>query len=82
MLLVPQAAGRVVRLKRVLAIAVLVLGVTGLSVAAAVPASAIPIRAENKINLDPPNDEQYCARINVTIFGNAIGTGADFVCIP
>ena len=69
-------------MRKALAVVALVFGIIGLSAAVAQPASAIPIRVENKINMDPPNDEQYCARVNVTLFGNRIGTGPDYICIP
>jgi hypothetical protein len=68
--------------KKLLVVVALVLGTIGGSVAFAPSASAVPIDIGGGITGDPPNDEQLCIRVNVTIFGNHIGTGAEFICIP
>lgn len=54
----------------------------GLTAVAAPAANAIPIHFRGSADLDPPNDEELCIRINVTIRGTTIGTGPEFVCIP
>jgi hypothetical protein len=72
----------VIRLKKVFAVVALVLGITGTSLAVAPPASSLPVFVGAIIDGDPPNDDGLCIRINITLFGNPIGTGPEFTCIP
>jgi hypothetical protein len=70
----------VIRLKKVLAVAVLVLGVSGMSLAAAPSASALPVHVRGVVDGDVGNDP-LCVVISVTIQGHWIGTGSEPVCL-
>jgi hypothetical protein len=67
-------------LKKVLAVAAVVLGLSGASVAAAPSASAIPVHVRGAVDGDVPSTP-LCVRVNITLFGNPIGTGPEFICL-
>ena len=69
-------------MKKLFAALVIAAGIGGTFVAAAPSASALPIAGRLNVDGDPPNDESLCVRVNITLFGNPIGTGPDFICIP
>jgi len=67
-------------LRKLVAVFCLVAGLFGTAIAVAPSASAIPIH----VRVDGDTDELtdgICARVNVTIFGNPIGTGATPICL-
>jgi hypothetical protein len=67
-------------LKKALAVLAMVVGLSGTLAAVAPSASAIPIH----VRIDGDTDELangICVRINITIFGNTIGTGPEPICL-
>jgi hypothetical protein len=66
-------------LKKLVAVLFMALGIVGGSAATA---AAIPIHVNAGINGDTDDIQRICININVTLFGNTIGTGHDETCIP
>lgn len=69
-------------MKKLIATIAVALGLTGAFAAVAPSASAQLPSVHGTFNIDPNQAASgLCVRVNVTVFGNRIGTGATPVCL-
>jgi hypothetical protein len=70
----------VIRVKKLFAVAVLVLGISGVAAATAPSASALPVHVRGGIDGDAGNDP-ICVRVHVDLFGTVISSGPEPICL-